>query len=138
MVLIIDNFDSFTYNIVRYCNELGCDTEIFTNNQIGINDINILNPKHIIISPGASNPQNAGVSVEIVRNFYKTTPILGICLGHQVVAHSFGAKIINAKNIMHGKISTIFHDNSSLFCSIPKTFKAVRYNSLVVDKNSVD
>ena len=138
MVLIIDNFDSFTHNIIHYCNELGYETKIFTNNQISVEEIEDLKPKKIIISPGASNPQNAGNSVDIVKNFYKITPILGICLGHQVIAYSFGAKIVRAKNIMHGKISTIIHKNSTLFYNIPTTFKAVRYNSLVIDKNSID
>ncbi|VAY88109.1 Anthranilate synthase, amidotransferase component @ Para-aminobenzoate synthase, amidotransferase component [hydrothermal vent metagenome] len=139
MVLMIDNYDSFTYNIVQYCLELGADIKVVRNDEISIADIQKLNCEKIIISPGPCSPNEAGISLDIVKNFKNTLPIFGICLGHQSIAQYFGAKIIEAKNMMHGKTSVINQDannKSILFKNITSSFVATRYHSLVVeDKN---
>ncbi|WP_456323897.1 anthranilate synthase component II [Hydrogenimonas sp.] len=138
MVLMIDNYDSFTYNIVQYCLELGADLKIVRNDELSVDEIEGLNPEKIIISPGPATPDEAGVSLETVKRFYKDTPILGICLGHQTIAQAFGGKIVRARNLMHGKTSQIeVHIESPLFKSMPETFTATRYHSLVVEKDSM-
>jgi len=138
MVLMIDNYDSFTYNIVQYCLELGADLKVIRNDEMSIEEIVALKPKKIIISPGPATPNEAGVSLDVVTTFYKNTPILGICLGHQTIAQAFGGKIIRAKRLMHGKTSKIkVHMKSSIFNSMPSEFTATRYHSLVVEKDTL-
>ena len=139
MVLMIDNYDSFTYNIVQYCQELGATLKVIKNDQLTIEQIKDLNPEKIIISPGPATPNDAGICLDVVKEFSSTdTPILGICLGHQVIAQSFGAKIIKAKNLMHGKTSTILVKiNNTLFDDLPNKFTQTRYHSLVVKKDDI-
>ena len=136
MLLIIDNYDSFTYNLAQYIGELDHRVEIHRNDQISIEKISRLKPSHIVISPGPCNPQKAGISMEVVKKFYKRIPILGVCLGHQAIAASLGGKIVKANKIMHGKVSKIYHSNDGLFRDLPSPFTATRYHSLVVDPST--
>ena len=132
-MILIDNYDSFTYNIVQYLQELGIEPKIFENDKITINELKQLNFNSIIISPGAGNPDTAGVSIDIIKEFYKTKKILGICLGHQCIAQFFGGKIIKSANPTHGKTSKIFFDEQSkLFNGLPQGFEVTRYHSLEV------
>ncbi|MCF6200633.1 MAG: aminodeoxychorismate/anthranilate synthase component II [Hydrogenimonas sp.] len=138
MVLMIDNYDSFTYNIVQYCLELGADLRVIRNDEMSVEEIAALKPAKIIISPGPATPDEAGVSLDVVKKFHKDTPIFGICLGHQTIAQAFGGKIVRAKNLMHGKTSTMeIHIESPIFKFMPDTFVATRYHSLVVEKESL-
>jgi anthranilate synthase component 2 len=138
MVLMIDNYDSFTYNIVQYCLELGADLKVVRNDELRVEEIRALNPEKIIISPGPATPNEAGVSLEVVETFHKDTPIFGICLGHQTIAQAFGGKVVRAKNLMHGKTSQMeVHIESPIFKEMPDTFTATRYHSLVVEKESL-
>ena len=134
MILMIDNYDSFTYNLVQYLGELGCEIVVHRNDQISLADIERLDPDHIIISPGPGDPDDAGISLEVVRQFHQSTPILGVCLGHQTIGQAFGGKIIRAENLMHGKTSLIKHDGQGVFADIPSPFTATRYHSLIVDE----
>ena len=137
MILIIDNYDSFTYNIYQYICELGYIVEVHKNDRITISDIKRLDPSHIIISPGPGRPEDSGVSVEVINKLSGVIPILGVCLGHQVIGHVFGADIINADDIMHGKISVIEHDSKGVFYGLRTQLKVVRYHSLVIDEQSL-
>ncbi len=137
MILIIDNYDSFTYNLVQYFGELGEEIEVFRNDQINIMDIKRKKPKYIIISPGPCTPTEAGISLEVIAKFSGEIPILGVCLGHQAIAHAFGGLVIRADRLMHGKTSVIYHDQKSIFKGIPMPFKATRYHSLIVDDESL-
>ncbi len=137
MILLIDNYDSFTYNLVHYVEELDFDVEIYRNDKISLNKIKRLNPKKIIISPGPCTPNEAGISINLIKKFYKDIPILGVCLGHQAIAQAFGAKIVKAKKIMHGKVSMMTNLGSRIFSGIPKKFYATRYHSLVIKNNSL-
>ena len=137
MILLIDNYDSFTYNLVHYVEELDFDVEIYRNDKISLNKIKRLNPKKIIISPGPCTPSEAGISINLIKKFYKDIPILGVCLGHQAIAQAFGAKIVKAKKIMHGKVSTMTNLGSRIFSGIPKKFYATRYHSLVIQNNTL-
>ena len=137
MILMIDNYDSFTYNIVQYFGELGENLIVFRNDQITIDKIMELKPDKIIISPGPCTPNEAGISIDVVKNFYKFTPILGVCLGHQSIGQAFGGNIISAKKIMHGKISPIIHNDSKMYTDISNPFNATRYHSLVIEKPSL-
>lgn len=139
MVLMIDNYDSFTFNIVQYCLELGADLKVVRNDEVDIEDIRNMRPEKIIISPGPATPNDAGISLDVVKNFKDDMPILGICLGHQTIAQAFGGEIVRAKNMMHGKTSKIVSSDKEfqLFRDIPETFTATRYHSLVVDKKSL-
>jgi len=135
MVLMIDNYDSFTYNIVQYCRELGADLKIIRNDEMSIEEIKALNPSKIILSPGPATPNEAGVTLEVIKTFADTTPIFGICLGHQSIAQAFGGEIIRAKKMMHGKTSQIVIDEDTpIFKDLPKEFRATRYHSLTVNK----
>lgn len=136
MILMIDNYDSFTFNIVQYLGELGVDVLVKRNNKITLDEIDKLNPEKIVISPGPCTPNEAGISIEIVKKYYKKTPILGVCLGHQTIGQAFGGNIVPAKKIMHGKTSQIVHDGDYLFKDIPQEFTATRYHSLVVEQAS--
>ncbi|MCF6310450.1 MAG: aminodeoxychorismate/anthranilate synthase component II [Sulfurimonas sp.] len=138
MILMIDNYDSFTYNIVQYCRELGADLKIIRNDEMSVKEIENLKPEKIIISPGPASPNEAGVTLEVIEYFKDKLPILGICLGHQSIAQVFGAKVIRAKNMMHGKTSIMKQtEKSAIFKDIPQKFVATRYHSLIVDKDSL-
>jgi anthranilate synthase component 2 len=137
MILMIDNYDSFTYNLVQYLGELGADVVVHRNDQITIDEISQLKPEKIVISPGPCTPNEAGVSVDTIRQFAGKIPLLGVCLGHQSIGQAFGGKIIRAREIMHGKTSMIHHDNTGLFEGLPNPFQATRYHSLIVDADSL-
>ena len=137
MILMIDNYDSFTYNLVQYIGELGADVVVHRNDKITLQEIEQLNPERIVISPGPCTPEKAGISIEIARYFAGKIPLLGVCLGHQSIARAFGGKIIKAKKLMHGKTSMVKHDNKNLFYGLPDPFEATRYHSLVLDKKTV-
>jgi len=137
MVLMIDNYDSFTYNVVQYCKELGADLKVIRNDELSIDEIKALNPEKIILSPGPSTPDD-GVTLDVIKEFSDTTPIFGICLGHQSIAQAFGGKVIRAKNMMHGKTSQVKVDKDTpIFRDIPQEFRATRYHSLTVEKDSL-
>jgi len=137
VLLIIDNYDSFTYNLAQYFQELGKNTQVFFNNEVTIKDIETLNPSHLVISPGPGRPVDAGISLEVVRYFSGRLPILGVCLGHQAMAESFGADIVSADRIMHGKTSLIHHQQTDLFEKLPTPFRATRYHSLLVKPSTL-
>ncbi len=137
MILVIDNYDSFTYNLVQYLGALKADMKVFRNDAITLAQIKKLKPKRILISPGPGRPEDAGLSVGIINEFSGKVPILGVCLGHQAIGYAFGGKIVGAKHLMHGKTSLIKHDNQNIFKGISNPFEATRYHSLVIDKNSV-
>lgn len=137
MILIIDNYDSFTYNIVQYVGELGYDVAVFRNDALDIESVKKINPDKIIISPGPKSPADAGITVDIIKEFYDKVPILGVCLGHQAIGYAFGGEIIRAGQVMHGKVSKIKHDSSNLFKDIPDPFEATRYHSLVIKKETL-
>lgn len=136
MFLVIDNYDSFTYNLVQYLGELGADLEVFRNDKISIPRIAKMKPSRILISPGPGEPSGAGISEEVVRTFGRTIPLLGVCLGHQAIGEVFGGRIIRAKALMHGKTSKIYHDGKGIFKGITDPFDATRYHSLVVERRS--
>jgi len=137
MLLMIDNYDSFTYNLVQYLAEIGQEVKVVRNDKISIEEINKLNPQYIVISPGPCTPNEAGISLELIEAFKGKIPILGVCLGHQSIGQAFGGKIIHAQTIMHGKTSEISHNNKGVFRGIKKPFIATRYHSLVIDKESL-
>jgi len=134
MLLMIDNYDSFTYNLVQYFGELGADVQVHRNDKITVADIEALNPDKIVISPGPCTPNEAGISLDVIRHFAGKKPILGVCLGHQSIGQAFGGEIIHANEIMHGKTSDVYHNNSSVFNGLNNPFKATRYHSLVINK----
>ncbi len=137
MILMIDNYDSFTYNLVQYLGEMGQELQVYRNDAITITDIKKMNPSHIIISPGPGRPENAGIIVDVIRQFAGKIPILGVCLGHQAICHAFGGKIVRAKRLMHGKTSEIFHDKKGVFKDLRQKFYATRYHSLLADPQSI-
>lgn len=137
MLLIIDNYDSFTYNLVQYFQCLNQEVLVYTHDQISISQIKNLAPAHLVISPGPKAPNDAGISMEAIQTFYRTIPILGICLGHQSIAQVFGGRIIPAPEIMHGKTSAVVHNQQGIFKNIPNHFKATRYHSLAVENDSL-
>ena len=137
MILIIDNYDSFTYNLVHYVEEHNYKVQVFRNDKITLQKIRKLKPKKIIISPGPCTPDQAGISIDLIKNFYKKFPILGVCLGHQSIGQAFNAKIIKASKIMHGKVSTVTNKGSEIFKGLPKKFDATRYHSLVIKNNTL-
>lgn len=137
LTVIIDNYDSFTYNLVQELGELKEDVKVFRNDKITLREIQKLSPQRIIISPGPSTPKNAGISLNVVKHFAGKIPILGVCLGHQCIGEAFGGRIIKAKKIMHGKTSMITHDNKTIFSNIPNPFEATRYHSLVIEKQTL-
>ena len=137
MILMIDNYDSFTYNIVQYMGELGADMRVERNDQISIEEIEALNPKKIVISPGPCTPDKAGVSVAVIKHFAGKVPLLGVCLGHQSVGAAFGGEIIKAGKLMHGKTSEVRHDGKTLFKDLPNPFTATRYHSLVLNRKEL-
>ena len=137
MLVMIDNYDSFTYNIVQYLGELGSDVRVFRNDSTSIQEIDSLSPSQIVISPGPCTPNEAGISMDVISNFAGKTPILGVCLGHQSIGQVFGGNIINAKNVMHGKLSAIHHNDAGVFKGLPTPFIATRYHSLVINQAKI-
>jgi len=134
MILLIDNYDSFTYNIYQLIGSFGKDVLVKMNDQVTLNEIRTLKPEKIIISPGPKRPENAGISMEVIKTFYKSIPILGICLGHQCIGQLFGVSVVHAKNVMHGKTSLIWHDGKGIFNSIKSPLSVARYHSLSIEK----
>ena len=137
MLVMIDNYDSFTYNLVQYLRMLGTEITVFRNDEITINELEQLNPEGIVISPGPGRPSSAGLSIDIIKHFSGKLPILGVCLGHQSIGRAFGANIISSKKLMHGKTSMIDSDHKKLFTGMNKPFQAMRYHSLAIDEKSL-
>ena len=137
MLLIIDNYDSFTYNLVQYFGELGADPQVRRNDAITPEEVEKLKPKKIVISPGPGRPQDAGISMELIRRLGSRVPLLGVCLGHQCIGEVYGGKVVRAGRLMHGKTSPIQHDGKGVFAKLPNPFEATRYHSLIVEKESV-
>lgn len=137
MLLVIDNYDSFTYNLVQYLGELGEDVRVYRNNKITVEQIDALRPDRIVISPGPCTPNEAGISVETIRHFAGKLPLLGVCLGHQSLAVAFGGEVVRADRLMHGKTSQIRHDGKTIFRNLPNPFEATRYHSLIVKRESL-
>lgn len=137
MLLVIDNYDSFTYNLVQYFGELGADPQVKRNDAITPEEVEKLKPKRIVISPGPGRPQDAGISMELIRRLGSRVPLLGVCLGHQCIGEVYGGKVVRAGRLMHGKTSPIQHDGKGVFAKLPNPFEATRYHSLIVEKESV-
>lgn len=137
MILLIDNYDSFTYNLAQYLGQMGQELEVRRNDQITLDEIQALKPERIVISPGPCTPAEAGVSVPLIERFAGAIPILGVCLGHQSIGAAFGGKVIRAKEVMHGKTSSIRHDSKTIFRGLPQDFPATRYHSLIVERESL-
>jgi len=137
MLLMIDNYDSFTYNLVQYLGELGQDVQVYRNDEIDLASVKKLNPRHIVISPGPCTPNEAGISVPLIHEFAGKIPLLGVCLGHQSIGQAFGARIIKAKTLMHGKTSLIHHTNNGVFKDLPNPYTATRYHSLVIERATI-
>lgn len=137
MLLMIDNYDSFTYNLVQYFGELGEETLVYRNDKISISEIEALSPERIIISPGPCTPNEAGISLELVEHFKGKLPLLGVCLGHQSIGQAFGGRIVHAKEIMHGKTSEVHHNNRDVFSGLGNPFTATRYHSLVIEQETL-
>jgi anthranilate synthase component 2 len=134
MLVIIDNYDSFTYNLYQYLCELGADVEVVRNDAVTVAEIGAMQPEAIVISPGPGTPQDAGISIDVVKQLGPSIPILGVCLGHQAIGAAYGADIVRAPVVMHGKTSSVSHDSSGIFAGLPKPFTATRYHSLIVDE----
>jgi len=137
MLLMIDNYDSFTFNLVQYFGELGADVQVFRNDEISIDEMERLNPDHLVISPGPCTPHEAGISVDAIKHFAGKLPILGVCLGHQSIGQAFGGRIVHAREIMHGKTSMMHHANVGVFTGLTNPFEATRYHSLVIERASL-
>lgn len=137
MILMIDNYDSFTYNLVQYVGELGADVRVFRNDRLRVEDVAALEPERIVISPGPCTPRQAGISVEVVRQYAGRIPILGVCLGHQAIGEAFGGRTVHARRIMHGKTSPVVHDGRGVFAGLESPFEATRYHSLVIAPDSL-
>ncbi len=137
MILMIDNYDSFTYNLVQYLGEMGEELKVFRNDKITIDEIERLKPDKIVISPGPCSPKEAGISVETIKHFAGKIPILGVCLGHQSIGYAFGGDIVRAERLMHGKTSMIHHDGKGIFKDIPSPFRATRYHSLIIKRETL-
>ncbi|HKL21979.1 MAG TPA: aminodeoxychorismate/anthranilate synthase component II [Tichowtungia sp.] len=137
MILVIDNYDSFTYNLVQYLGELGAEMKIFRNDKITIAEAIALSPEKVLVSPGPCSPKEAGISCDIIREFGPRVPLLGVCLGHQSIGEVFGGKVVRAERLMHGKVSPILHNGESVFKGLPSPFDATRYHSLIVERQSL-
>ncbi|MCB9709155.1 MAG: aminodeoxychorismate/anthranilate synthase component II [Myxococcales bacterium] len=137
MVLVIDNYDSFTYNLVQYLLELGQVVRVVRNDELTVEELGALAPTSVLISPGPGTPEKAGISLEAIKYFEKRVPVFGVCLGHQALAHQFGAKVIRAERLMHGRTSSIRHDGRGVFSGVPSPFTATRYHSLIVERSSI-
>jgi len=134
MLVMIDNYDSFTYNLVQYLGELGAEIEVFRNDQVTVDQVKALAPDHIVISPGPGDPDDGGVSNEIILQLGSMTPVLGVCLGHQCIGQVYGGKVSRAPRLMHGKVSSVYHNSHGIFNGVPSPFKATRYHSLIVEE----
>jgi len=137
MVFVLDNYDSFTYNLVQYLGELGAQPVVARNDQTTVSDIEALRPDRIVLSPGPCTPQEAGISIDLIRHFAGRVPLLGVCLGHQAIGGAFGGKVVRATNLMHGKTSSVEHDGKTIFRDIPSPMTATRYHSLIVEEKSL-
>ena len=137
MLLMIDNYDSFTYNLVQYFGELGEEIEVFRNNKVSLSEIEKLKPEMLVISPGPGTPKDAGISLDLIKHFKGTLPILGVCLGHQCIGETFGGHIVHAPRLMHGKTSLIHHDGKDIFNQLPNPLEATRYHSLIIEKETI-
>jgi len=137
MLMVIDNYDSFTYNLVQYLGEMGQEVRVVRNDEIPVAEIATLAPSHIVISPGPCTPNEAGISLEVIKTYAGKIPILGVCLGHQAIGQAFGGKIVRAARVMHGKTSQISHDGRGMFTGLPNPFQATRYHSLLIERSSV-
>jgi anthranilate synthase/aminodeoxychorismate synthase-like glutamine amidotransferase len=137
MLLVIDNYDSFTYNLVQYLGEMGQEVRVVRNDEIAAAEIAALAPSHLVISPGPCTPNEAGISLEVIKLYAGKIPILGVCLGHQAIGQAFGGKVVRAARVMHGKTSQISHDGKGLFTGLPNPFEATRYHSLIIERSSV-
>ena len=137
MVFVLDNYDSFTYNLVQYVGELGSEVEVRRNNEVTVGEIEAMHPERILVSPGPCTPQEAGISIDVIRHFAGKVPLLGVCLGHQAIGAAFGGQIIRAKNLMHGKTSQVEHDGKTIFRGLPSPMTATRYHSLIVAEDGL-
>ena len=137
MVFVLDNYDSFTYNLVQYLGELGAEVEVRRNDQVTIEEIETMQPHRIVISPGPCTPQDAGISTDLIRYFAGRVPILGVCLGHQAIGAAFGGQVVRAPHLMHGKTSAVWHDNRTIFRGLPSPMTATRYHSLIVEEKNL-
>ncbi|MCI0707736.1 MAG: aminodeoxychorismate/anthranilate synthase component II [Ignavibacteriae bacterium] len=137
MILVIDNYDSFTYNLVQYLGELGVKQTIVRNDRITVDEVKSMKPEAIVISPGPCTPKEAGISVDVIRELHKDIPILGVCLGHQAIGEAFGGRVVKAKSVMHGKVSMVQHNGSGIFKNVASPFQGTRYHSLIVDRESL-
>ncbi|MDH3318384.1 MAG: aminodeoxychorismate/anthranilate synthase component II [Betaproteobacteria bacterium] len=137
MILVLDNYDSFTYNLVQYLGELGAEVKVVRNDELSVAEVEALSPERIVISPGPCTPNEAGISLELVARLAGTVPILGVCLGHQAIGQAFGGKVVRAQQVMHGKVSRIRHDGRGVFAGVPDEFVATRYHSLVVERSTL-
>ena len=137
MIFVLDNYDSFTYNLVQYLGELGADVEVRRNDQVTVDELERMRPERIVISPGPCTPREAGISVELIRRMSGKRPILGVCLGHQAIGEAFGGEVIRAKHLMHGKTSAVQHDNQTVFRGMPQPMTATRYHSLIVSERGL-
>jgi anthranilate synthase/aminodeoxychorismate synthase-like glutamine amidotransferase len=137
MVFVLDNYDSFTYNLVQYLGELGATVEVRRNDQVTVSEVEVLRPDRIVVSPGPCTPQDAGISIELIRHFAGKVPVLGVCLGHQAIGEAFGGKVVRAKNLMHGKTSRVEHDGRTIFRGVTSPMTATRYHSLIVSEDEL-
>lgn len=137
MIFVLDNYDSFTYNLVQYLGEMGAEVEVHRNDQITIPEIEAMKPSHILISPGPCTPQDAGISIQLVRHFAGKVPLFGVCLGHQAIGAAFGGEVVRAKNLMHGKTSMVEHDGKTIFDRVASPMQATRYHSLIVSEKDL-
>ncbi len=137
MLLMLDNYDSFTYNLVQYFGELGSDVRVFRNDAITLDEVAALRPGHIVVSPGPCTPSEAGISIALIRRFAGEVPILGVCLGHQAIGQAFGGRIVRAQRVMHGKLSSVTHDGRGVFAGLPTPFAVTRYHSLAIERSCV-
>jgi len=137
MIALIDNYDSFTYNLAQYLGELGAEVRVFRNDQISVDEVAALAPSHVVLSPGPGTPDDAGITLELITRLAGSVPLLGVCLGHQAIGQAFGGKVVRAGKVMHGKVSRIHHDGGGVFAGVPDEFVATRYHSLVVERASL-
>jgi anthranilate synthase/aminodeoxychorismate synthase-like glutamine amidotransferase len=137
VILVIDNYDSFTYNLVQFIGEMGAELCVLRNDQTTVDDVRAMNPSHIVISPGPGDPDDAGISLDVIREFGATTPLLGVCLGHQSIGQAYGGVVRRAPRLMHGKTSMIYHKHDPLFTGVPSPFEATRYHSLIVEEDTL-
>jgi anthranilate synthase/aminodeoxychorismate synthase-like glutamine amidotransferase len=137
VIFVLDNYDSFTYNLVQYIGELGADIEVRRNDQVTVSEVASMHPEKIVISPGPCTPREAGISIDLIRHFARKVPILGVCLGHQAIGEAFGGRVVRAAHLMHGKTSAVMHDNRTVFQGLPMPMTATRYHSLIVEEQDL-